>query len=150
MKPNEFNMWISLRKAQTDVPHLTVCRHHGQAFGFTTWGWLSRTPDTGALYRTGVQRSRHGSSLGLEEPCHTRISCCFQRCLGFKWLENLQLLSMKSHLHAWAITRIPVGFQEANAGKPRVVTMSFTCHLQGQIHPCYHSSNLTVATPEMS
>jgi len=57
---------------------------------------------------------------------------------------------MKSHLHAQAITRIPVRFQEANAGQAGVVTMSFTCHLQSHIHPCYHSDDFTVAVPEIT
>lgn len=61
-----------------------------------------------------VKNKRLGKStwvcLELGESCHTRISCCFQRCLGFKWLENLQLLSMKSHLHAWLLQ----GFQSGS------------------------------------
>lgn len=98
------------------------------------------------IVKNSVWASGYGSAWVRRVLSHTRISCCFQRCLGFKWLENLQLLSMKSHLHAWAITRIPVGFQEANAGKAGLVMMSLTCHLQGQIHPCYNSCNFTAAT----
>lgn len=34
--------------------------------------------------------------------------------------------------------------------KAGVVTMSFTCRFQGQIHPCYHPSDFTVAIPEIT
>lgn len=59
--------------------------------------------------RTNTVGAR-GSSTGRESP----VSCCFQRCLGFKWLENLHLLSMKWDLHARAITRIPVSYKDSS------------------------------------